>query len=259
MPWSASPASLGLFSALTPAEQDLLEDVTRSNRKRKPVKQGLVSRLEKAERMRRSMRTIHNHQLNLLNKKSTNFKELRVTRVEIVSCIVSLHCSDESGENRVVLINQEFCKELVEPGYKVRIQPPWTELKLKGRDFLTGIMELEIIETCDTPRTPAVPVTEYGDGSGARVKPDFAQTNGVQHIDVLCQCQKVEGEGRFCEDPTVYQNLLQYDRTRRVRPKERRETIEYQPPAPVPGRYNFLQIGVSELVNCSKKNTISRV
>ena len=212
---SPVPACFGRFSGqpLTPVEIDLLEDIKKSNNKRKLVKQGLAMLLERTIRTRRSMRVIQEHEMSLLNLKPTNFIDLCVSKVEMIGPVVSVQGVQETGTSWTFFIHLEFCSKPVEPGYKIRIHHPWTEIKVEKQNILVGVNEWENITTGEPERTSgsrSKDPTEYGpppvlvEPEKTRVKPSF--------FNMLCACQTLEGDDSFCDYPGDFENLMNFEK-----------------------------------------------
>ena len=193
-------------------------------RKRKPRRKGAVDQLDKAVRSTRSMRMIHHHQLSMANKKPTNFREMRVQRIEIISGVVCISGRQERGSGGAlkVMINAEFCKKIVDVGFKIRVHPPWTALNLSGVPTLTGITEWENIEPCrqkvlgltSTPEVPARTDTTPEAGPEAQARSEAAGDRrarvAAQHLDIRCICLTNPDEEGFCDEDGIYESLQSY-------------------------------------------------
>lgn len=213
MLWTQSPipGCIGRFSGqpLTPVERDLLEEIKKSNKKRKPVKQGLAIQLEKTIKMRRSMRVIHEHEMNLLNLKNTKYMELNVSRVEVIGTVVSVQGVQDSGTLYRFYIHLEFCNKPVAPGYRIRILNPFTELKVEDQNILVGVNEWENITTGELEKSDK-PLTEPISDS---LNTDLTEKiNKPLFHDLRCECLKIEGDEHFCDSSEEYENLVSFEK-----------------------------------------------
>ena len=130
-----------------------------SNKKRRPVRDGLVWRLDRVLRMEASRRVLAKHQLATLQEgaqvgqnkppvrpRPSNEVRLRVTSAQRVCSIVSLQGRDKAGKDWLLMMGEEFCPRLPPVGTRVQIVPPWSVLRVPpgDRQVVVGLTALRL-------------------------------------------------------------------------------------------------------------------
>jgi len=145
---ASQPSSSTIISPQPSAyEQVMMERLLKSAKKKKPIKGGLRTRLEKTVSLSKSLRPMNYHRISELKTKPKNAIILRVTLIQIspVSvCKISGYDIFTKKEH-FLFININICSKSLKHNDIIRILRPWSIVPKQDKNMIIGVLRVDIL------------------------------------------------------------------------------------------------------------------
>ena len=233
---ASQPSTSSLLSPpLSAYEQVMMERLLKSAKKKKPIKGGLRTRLEKTVSLSKSLRSMNSDKISALKTKPKNAIILRVTHIEIspVSvCKISGH-DIFTKKNYFLFINIDICSKTLKLNDTIRILRPWSIVEKQDKNMIIGVLRFDILTKRELKELLGDNFEiEKNDIDSVGVKDSSdkdTKTSVVKKIDktvdMRCECI-VKGVGNICckYDGAPCHSLIKFkalDRKRKATLKNR--------------------------------------